>query len=135
MSRCTEWRGEHAAVMDNKVNYIDRLARYEDTGLEPEEVTILQAQQYVWKNEPLTLEQLQSMDCHPVFIVEGKNRGWAIVDWHGVNKSWMYFSKTGTAEGMSAKAVFARDYGTDWLAYRRPPGWPGGGYDEGSGST
>lgn len=30
MSRCTEWRGRHAAVVDNHVNYIDRLARYED---------------------------------------------------------------------------------------------------------
>lgn len=30
MKRCTEWRGEHAAVVDNHVNYIDRLARYED---------------------------------------------------------------------------------------------------------
>lgn len=30
MSRCTEWRGPHAAVVDNHVNYIDRLARYED---------------------------------------------------------------------------------------------------------
>lgn len=38
MNRCTEWRGEHAAVFDNRVNYIDRLARYEDTGLDPEEI-------------------------------------------------------------------------------------------------
>ena len=38
MNRCTEWRGEHAAVFDNRVNYIDRLAKYEDSGLEPEEI-------------------------------------------------------------------------------------------------
>lgn len=38
MNRCTEWRGEHAAVSDNHVNYIDRLAKYEDSGLEPEEI-------------------------------------------------------------------------------------------------
>lgn len=30
MSRCTEWCGEHAAVVDNHVNYIDKLALYED---------------------------------------------------------------------------------------------------------
>lgn len=41
MNRCTEWRGEHAAVSDNHVNYIDRLAKYEDSGLEPEEIQIL----------------------------------------------------------------------------------------------
>lgn len=38
MDRCTEWRGEHAAVTTNYVNYIDRLARYEDTGLAPEDI-------------------------------------------------------------------------------------------------
>lgn len=38
MERCTEWRGEHAAVMAHNVNYVDRLARYEDTGLEPDEI-------------------------------------------------------------------------------------------------
>lgn len=41
MNRCTEWRGEHAAVFDNRVNYIDRLARYEDSGLKPEEIADL----------------------------------------------------------------------------------------------
>lgn len=30
MERLTEWRGEHAAVVNHHVNYIDRLARYED---------------------------------------------------------------------------------------------------------
>lgn len=43
MKRCTEWRGEHAAVFDNTVNYIDRLARYEDAGYEPEELSALAA--------------------------------------------------------------------------------------------
>lgn len=39
MNRLTSWMGEHAAVIDNHANYIDRLAAYEDTGLEPQEVT------------------------------------------------------------------------------------------------
>ena len=38
MERLTEWRGEHAAVVNHHANYIDRLARYEDTGFTPEEV-------------------------------------------------------------------------------------------------
>ena len=38
MERLTEWRGEHAAVVNNHANYIDRLAAYEDAGLEPEQV-------------------------------------------------------------------------------------------------
>lgn len=30
MERLTEWRGEHAAVVNHHANYIDCLARYED---------------------------------------------------------------------------------------------------------
>ena len=30
MKRITEWRGEHAAIVDNHCNYIDKLAKYED---------------------------------------------------------------------------------------------------------
>lgn len=30
MKRCTEWRNGHGAIIDNSVNYIDRLAEYED---------------------------------------------------------------------------------------------------------
>jgi len=30
MERLTEWRGEHAAVVNHHANYIDRLAAYED---------------------------------------------------------------------------------------------------------
>ena len=38
MERLTEWRGEHAAVVNHHANYIDRLAAYEDIGLTPEEI-------------------------------------------------------------------------------------------------
>lgn len=38
MERLTEWRGEHAAIVNHHANYIDRLAAYEDTGLTPDEL-------------------------------------------------------------------------------------------------
>lgn len=38
MDRLTEWRGKHAAIVEHHANYIDRLAAYEDTGTEPEEI-------------------------------------------------------------------------------------------------
>ena len=38
LERLTEWRGEHAAVVNHHVNYIDRLAAYEDIELMPEEI-------------------------------------------------------------------------------------------------
>lgn len=44
MNRLTEWRGEHAAVVNHHENYIDRLAAYEDTGLTPEEIVNLQGE-------------------------------------------------------------------------------------------
>ena len=41
MNRMTEWRGEHAAVVNHHANYIDRLAAYEDTGIDPDELRII----------------------------------------------------------------------------------------------
>lgn len=38
MERLTSWMGEHAAVVNHHANYIDRLAAYEDTGVEPEKL-------------------------------------------------------------------------------------------------
>ena len=70
-------------------------------------------------NDPLTLEELREMDGEPVWIVSTRGSGWCIVNWNGVNQSWMYYSRTGTAEGMTATPISARDYGNTWLAYRR----------------
>ena len=44
----------------------DKLFRYEDTGLEPEEIMALIAP----PNAPLTLEELREMDGEPVWVVE-----------------------------------------------------------------
>lgn len=114
-----------------------RLAAYEDTDLTPDEVIEMKS---AWKaackscgintvaattetpNDPLTLDELLEMDGEPVFIVSKRyGNGWCIVQWHGVSKSWMYFSRTGTAEGMTATPITAREYGDDWSAYRRKP--------------
>ena len=68
LKRCTEWRGEHAAVFDHGVNFIDRLAQYEDTGLTPEQISAIRDQQEAEKNEPLTFKDLTYMDSEPVWI-------------------------------------------------------------------
>ena len=73
-------------------------------------------------NEPLTLEQLREMNETPIYVVtEAYGSGWCILNWHGVNKSYTYFSRTGTAEGMTATPLSAKTYGDLWTAYRRPP--------------
>lgn len=73
------------------------------------------------ENLSLTLEELREMDGEPVWIVSTRGSGWCIVNWLGINQSWMYYSRTGTAEGMTATPISARDYGDTWLAYRRKP--------------
>jgi hypothetical protein len=74
------------------------------------------------EEKPLTLDELLEMDGEPVFVTHSKmGKGWCVIDWHGVNKSWTYFSRTGTAEGMTAVPIRAADYGESWQAYRRKP--------------
>ena len=75
------------------------------------------------QNDPLTLEELREMNGEPVYIVSNKRgQGWCIINRHGsADNKWTYFSRTGTAEGMSAEAVFTNDYGKGWLAFRHKP--------------
>lgn len=73
-------------------------------------------------NEPLTLEQLREMDEIPIYVVTEKyGSGWCVLNWHGMKKSYTYFSRTGTSEGMTATPLSAKTYGDLWIAYRRPP--------------
>ena len=73
-------------------------------------------------NEPLTLEQLREMDVEPIYVTtKNYGDGWCILNWHGVDRSYTYFSRTGTSEGMSATPLSAKTYGDLWIAYRRPP--------------
>ena len=72
-------------------------------------------------NEPLTLDELREMDGGPIYVTtKNYGDGWCILNWHGVNKSYTYFSRTGTSEGMTATPLSAKTYGDLWLAYRRP---------------
>lgn len=100
---------------------IDRLAAYEDIGLEPEEIMGLCSMHERAKmaeplrneeNKPLTLEELREMDEGAVFIrPPDRDSGvWALVD--------LEFELCRTARG--GLAVFD-NYGKTWIAYRRPP--------------
>lgn len=73
-------------------------------------------------NEPLTLDEIREMDGEPIYVTtKNYGDGWCILNWHGVNKSYTYFSRTGTSEGMTATPLSAKTYGDLWTAYRRPP--------------
>ena len=73
-------------------------------------------------NEPLTVDELREINGEPIYVTtKNYGDGWCILNWHGVNKSYTYFSRTGTSEGMTATPLSAKTYGDFWLAYRRPP--------------
>ena len=112
---------------------INRLAAYEDTGLDPEEINsvfihsvieenkrfaeLAQAEKdgrlvVLPPNDPLTLEALREMDGEPVWICDpdGSDGMWALVD--------LEYELCRTAKG--GIAIFDT-YGKTWLAYRRKP--------------
>ena len=83
----------HRAECADIYPMIDRLAAYEDTGLEPEEIMGLCSMDRRAKmaellrmeeNKPLTLEELRKMDGEPVFIIPTRGSGgfctWMLVD-------------------------------------------------------
>lgn len=74
--RCTEWRGEHAAVVDNHVNYIDLLALYEDLVYSPETLAAIIKEWKEWadaKNEGRLhiIPKGDEKPAHMVFLVKG----------------------------------------------------------------
>lgn len=61
-------------------------------------------------NDPLTLEELREMDGEPV---------WCCPKNDPAKGSWMIVGPNG-CENITSFAIYD-DYGTGWLAYRRPP--------------
>lgn len=71
------------------------------------------------QNEPLTIEQLREMDGEPVWVKCLKPNKYIKppVRWRILEKSI-----TGTFGVWDGEdSLIERNYGTDWLAYRRPP--------------
>ena len=62
------------------------------------------------QNEPLTLKELREMDDEPV---------WCCPKNDSAKGSWMIVGPNG-CENITSFAIYD-DYGTGWLAYRRPP--------------
>lgn len=84
-----------------------RLAAYEDTGLEPEEIRALIS----LPNAPLTLDELREMAGEPVWFScdFSQTYRWRVI--LSVTKEIVYFTDRGHGN--------AKDYGVTWLAYRR----------------
>ena len=70
-------------------------------------------------NEPLTIEQLREMDGEPVWVKCLKPNKYIN---HPVRWRILEKSITGTFGVWDGEDnLIERNYGTDWLAYRRPP--------------
>lgn len=120
-----------AVTVESALAYMEKMRSICDTddGPVPQvyDMAIAALRRATPESKPLTLEELRKMQGQPVYVIEGDKQGYAIVNWEGASSlKHMYFSRTGTAEGMTAEPVFESGYGNKWLAYARKP--------EGSGS-
>ena len=70
-------------------------------------------------NEPLTLDELREMNGQPVWVkcLKPDKYTYPPVGWRILELS--FTGKFGVWNGDCV--LIERDYGTDWLAYRRPP--------------
>ena len=97
----------------------EKLKLYEDTGLTPEEVAALRAQQESEKNEPLTLEELRQMDGQPVWVEEPDGHKhysrWCLVDCAWKSKGLIYLC---SSPGQVMLETFISNGGK---IYRHPP--------------
>lgn len=118
---------------------VDRLAAYEDTGLEPEEITDLQQTLDMYggwariqsileeldrlrkelPNDPLTLDELREMDREPVYVSGGIFHQWGLVH---VYYDHDIFNGVEISFPQYGQRIYCWNYGNDaWLAYRRKP--------------
>ena len=80
-------------------------------------------------NEPLTIEELQEMNGQPVYII---SKAHTISEWNipkGVGEIVIAYdvpcagmkSVIPSVEFIDGKNLSVEKYGSDWIAYRRPP--------------
>ena len=83
------------------------------------EVTIDELLERCAPNEPLTLDELREMDGEPVWVkcLKPDKYTYPPVGWRILETA--ITGNFGVWNGDCA--LIERDYGTDWLAYRRPP--------------
>ena len=121
---CVGCRGSQNREKCGILLAIDRLAAYEDTGMQPEEIHTVKAE---LENAPLTLTELREMPLQEwlwVEIVHPTKRQ----RFHGVDSSYyrIFDDYTG-GEALCCGwpgTIFEfefEDYGKNWLAYRHKP--------------
>ena len=66
-------------------------------------------------NEPLTIEQLREMNGEPVWVVLANEKWSRLNGWYLVHHGNAYLALVDDWE------LDAKEYGVEWIAYRRPP--------------
>lgn len=113
----------------NYCEMVDRLAAYEDAGLEPSEIptglelakvfaAMQELEHLQQENKPLTLDELREMaGKEAVYAVSGSKGYWCVID------TILQFGG-----GITIVAIYGQnatlgggDYGETWLAYRHKP--------------
>lgn len=109
---------------------LNRLADYEETGLNPEEIIDLQHSWDMYggedgimalyrqaENKPLTLDELRAMEGEPAWI--SPHNEWMLVDRFESDdgKEFVGF----TTRNSCSRFELAKEYGETWTAYRRKP--------------
>ena len=118
MDRMTYWNNDydcwdcHCPISEA----VKRLAAYENMGLRPSEIKeLLQKQEEEEKNDPLTLEDLKSMDGNPVWVDSQERSGWYLVSLGGGNDNTIWIDRYGVT--LCANRLI----GKYWKFYRYPP--------------
>lgn len=104
------------------INHLDELEKFDVESPENrqalrEAIALLRTHQNAQPNEPLTLAELWEMDGQPIYAVDRvypPNSGWWILGWTGADFVLAAAKRRGTQ-------YIVQNYGTDWVAYRRPP--------------
>jgi len=109
---------EHAEVMSKAPGWSAMAGTYrEEASLLREAIAKLRTHPDAQPNEPLTLEELEKMDGQPVYVVDRvypPYSGWWIIGWTEDCFVLAAAKRRGTQ-------YIVQNYGTDWVAYRRPP--------------
>lgn len=81
MERLTEWRNGHGAIVNNRENYIDKLARYEDAEEQGRLIVlpckvgdtiyrVSRERDEVWEWEIIEIRILSGIFCDPISFVD-----------------------------------------------------------------
>ena len=138
-----EVNSPHKNTLQCILDCFERLAAYEDTGLEPENSRQHALQTGVCpmcedcpdgcpveapndsrnkqENEPLTLDEMNALDHEPIYVLHTGGK-WTMNGWHiATASSYQNHGRCDLEIDNGNTIIDMQNYGKTWLAYRRKP--------------